>query len=81
MALDRAAKLVGRLAYNRAVKDAVRDAQVSLLRPCLLSSMLSTGDVLTKVCRLREQQADKLRTSYAWTLAPEMPCAGDTCTR
>ncbi len=28
VALDRAAKLVGRLAYNRAVKDAVRDAQV-----------------------------------------------------
>ena len=28
VALDRAAKLVGRLAYNRAVKEAVRDAQV-----------------------------------------------------
>ena len=29
VALERAAKLVGRLAYNRAVKEAVRDAQVT----------------------------------------------------
>lgn len=38
VALDRAAKLIGRLAYNRAVKDAVRDAQVpfSHIHPCLL---------------------------------------------
>lgn len=36
VALDRAAKLIGRLAYNRAVKDAVRDAQVpfSHIHPC-----------------------------------------------
>ena len=45
VALDRAAKLVGRLAYNRAVKEAVRDTQVSAscthLRPASASALWS----------------------------------------
>ena len=50
MALDRAAKLVGRLAYNRAVKEAVRDAQVSASYTHLSPAIASALWVLLSHC-------------------------------